>query len=271
MVTEEPVLRTETRGRVRILRLNRPGRKNALNEALGWAIVAALEEAARDDDVWVIGITGAGDGFCSGLDLGGEGGGEDDPSPLSAQGRLLDELGWVGRFPVLMRETCDKPVVAGVNGVAVGAGFSLAMAADIRLASSTARFLAGYSRAGTSPDGGLCYTLQQAMGYERALRFLLAQEIIGAEEALARGIVGEVVPADAFDERFESYLTELAGVSPIAARQTKRMLGRAAVATSIEAFAREELANARRGLQTEDSVEARKAILERRKPSFQGR
>lgn len=269
MSGQEPLLRTENRGRTRVLRLNRPEKKNALNQALGWAIVEALEEAARDEEVWVIGITGAGDGFCSGLDLAPDSG--EDSSPLSEQDRLLDDLGWVGRFPVLMRERCDKPIVAGVNGVAVGAGFSLAMATDIRLASSNARFLAGYSRAGTSPDGGLSYTLSQAIGYEGALRFLLEQEMIGADEALARGIVGEVVPHEEFDGRFVAYLEHLAGVSPIAARQTKRMLGRAVVATSVEAFAREELTYARRGLQTKDSAEARKAIMERRKPSFEGR
>jgi 2-(1,2-epoxy-1,2-dihydrophenyl)acetyl-CoA isomerase len=184
---------------------------------------------------------------------------------------LLDDLGWVGRFPVLMRDRCDMPVVAGVNGVAVGAGFSLAMSADIRLASRDARFLAGYSRAGTSPDGGLTWTLQQAIGYERALRFLLEQEFGGADEALARGIVGEVVEAGDFDARFAAYLDQLAAVAPIAARQTKRMLGRVATAANIEAHTREELGYARRGLSTEDSAEARKAILERRKPEFIGR
>jgi len=269
MPSESPVLLTEDRGRVRVLRLSRPEKKNALNAELGWAIALALERAARDDEVWVIGVTGAGDAFCSGLDLTAERG--EDPSPLSPQERLLDDLGWVGRFPVLMREVCDKPVVAGVNGVAVGAGFSLAMAADIRIASSRARFLAGYSRAGTSPDGGLSYTLSQAIGYERALRFLLEQEMVGADEALARGIVGEVVPELEFEERFAACLEHLAGVSPIALRQTKRMLGRAAVASSVEGFVREELVYARRGLATEDSVEARNAILERRKPSFRGR
>jgi 2-(1,2-epoxy-1,2-dihydrophenyl)acetyl-CoA isomerase len=270
MSAKEDVLVTETRGRVRVLRLNRPEKKNALNEALGWAIVDALEQAARDEDVWVIGITGAGNAFCSGLDLSPERGAA-DPSPLSPQDRLLDDLGWVGRFPVLMRDRCDKPVVAGVNGVAVGAGLSLAMSADIRLASSTARFLAGYSRAGTSPDGGLTWTLQQAIGYERALRFLLEQELIGADEALARGLVGEVVPEADFDARFAEYLEHLAGVSPIAARQTKRILGRASTAADLESHARDELAYARRGLSTEDSIEARKAILERRKPTFTGR
>ena len=265
-----PVLEIEQRDHVRVLRLNRPEKKNALSEELGWAIVAAVEEAAADDSVRVVGVTGAGDAFCSGLDL------SPSPeratsSPLSEQDALLDDLGWVSRFPLVMRARCDKPVVAGVNGVAVGAGFSLAMAADIRIASSSARFLAGYARAGTSPDGGLTWTLPQAIGYERAMRFLLGQQMHSADEAAALGIVGEVVPAEEFDSRFYAYCEELATVAPIAARQTKRLLGRSADIAALEAHVRDELVNARRGLDTEDGREAVQAIREKRQPVFRGR
>lgn len=264
------VLETADRGRVRILRLNRPEKKNALSEELGWAIVAAVQEAARDEDVWVVGITGEGSAFCSGLDLApGEEG--ESHSPLRGLDAQLDDLGWVGRFPVVLREQCDKPVVAGVNGVAVGAGFSLAMAADLRVASDGARFLAGYARAGTSPDGALSFTLTQAIGYERALRFLLEGRIHSAEEALALGIVSEVVPEEKFEARFLETCDALAEVAPIAVRQTKRMVHRASLASDLEAFAREELSNARRGLASEDSQEARRALMAKRKATFQGR
>ena len=265
-----PTLETEQHDFVRVIRLNRPERKNALNEELGWAIVEAIEDAARDDGVRVIGITGNGDGFCSGLDLGPPGA-PPRGLPLSPQEQILDDLGWVNRFPVCMRLHCDKPVVAGVNGVAVGAGFSLAMSADIRVASSTARFLAGYARAGTSPDGGLTWTLPQAIGYERALRFLLEQEMIGADRALSLGIVGEVVDAEGFGDHFVAYCERLAGVAPIASRQTKRMVGRATTPADLESHLRSEIAYARRGLSTEDGREALNAIREKRTPVFQGR
>ncbi len=268
-MTPAPVLEIVDRGFVRLLRLNRPARKNALNESLGWAIVSAVREAARDDAVRVVAVTGAGDAFCSGLDLG-----PGDPSgepPLSAQERIVDDLGWVNRFPLAMRVECEKPVVAGLNGAAVGAGFSLAMCADIRLASPAARFLAGYARAGTSPDGGLTWTLPQAIGYERAMRFLLEQEMVSAERALALGIVGEVVTGEDFEGRLLDYCERLASVAPIAVRQTKRMLGRASTSTSLEAHLREEIANARRGLATEDGREAVQAIREKRPPVFRGR
>ncbi|MCP4006886.1 MAG: hypothetical protein GY725_22125 [bacterium] len=269
MSNSDPLILTETFEHVRILKLNRPVKKNALTEDLGWAIIAAVEEAAREDEIWIIGITGAGDAFCSGLDLSARGRGE-SASPHSPQDELLDELGWVSRFPLVMRARCSKLVVGGINGVAVGAGLSLAMATDVRIANRRARFLAGYARAGTSPDGGLTFTLPQAMGYEGALRFLVEQEMISADEALKRGIVGEVVDDADFEARFLEYCTQLTGVSPIAARQTKRMLGAASTAIDLEAHLKIEIANARRGLQTEDSEEAIKAIMEKRKPVFRG-
>ncbi len=270
MSEQEDIVLIEDYERVRIVRMNRPNRKNALTEALGWAVVAAIEEAERDDDVWVIGLTGAGDAFCSGLDLAA---GRDAPreTPFSPQNDRLDDLGWVSRFPLVFRGQCSKLIVAGLNGVAVGAGFSLAMCADIRLASARARFLAGYARAGTSPDGGLTWTLPQAIGYERALRFLLEQEMVSAERALELGIVGEIVEADGFETRFLEYCQQLATLSPIAARQTKMMVGQGSGHMNLEAHLRVEIANARRGLATDDSKEAVRAIMEKRAPVFRGR
>jgi 2-(1,2-epoxy-1,2-dihydrophenyl)acetyl-CoA isomerase len=266
------VLDIETDGHVRFLRLNRPDRKNALTNELGWAIVEAVRAASADDTVRAIGIVGHGDAFCSGLDLAGSGDDDEKPTgPLTPHEQTVDDLGWVGRFPLTMRIECDKPVVAGLNGVAVGAGLSLAMSADLRIATASARFHPGYARVGTSPDGGLTWTLPQAVGYERALRFLLEQRMIGADEALALGMVGDVVADDEFHQRFTDYCHQMAAVAPVAARQTKRLLRAATVHTDLEAHAGNEIRWALRGLQTEDSAAAMEAMAAKSTPTFEGR
>lgn len=263
----EDVIRVEDAGRVRTIVLNRPGKKNALTHELAWGVVQAVERAAADDGVWVIAITGSGDSFCSGLDLGGPG---EDVSPLSPQARVMDDVALVGRFPLVLRQVCDKPVVAGLNGVAAGAGLSLAMAADMRLAARSARLIAGYPRIAASPDGGLTWTLPQAIGYERAMRFLLENRTVGADEALGLGMVGEVVDDARFPARLAEYCALLADRSPIASRLTKRGVARA-TAIDLEAHVRYELANIMRAFATEDAQEARRAFFEKRPPVFHGR
>ena len=252
---------------VRTLRLNRPEKKNALSDELAWGIVAAVEEAARDDSVWVIAITGTGDAFCSGLDLTGVG---ESASPLSAQTGFMDDISWVGRFALVLREVCDKPIVGGLNGVAAGAGLSLAMACDVRIGAERMRLIAGYPRIGGSPDGGLTWTLPQAIGYEQAMRFLLENRTVDADEALRLGFVGEVVADAAFDARLAEYCAFLAERSPIASRLTKRGVTRA-TRIDLEDQVRFELANIRRAFATKDAEEARKAFFEKRQPAFEGR
>jgi len=201
------------RDHVRTIVLNRPEKKNALTHELAWGIVAAVEDAARDDRVRVVALTGSGDAFCAGLDLADAGA---DASPLSAQGRLLDDVSWVGRFALVLRLVCDKPVVAGLNGVAAGAGLAIAMAADCRLMARSARLIAGYPRIGAPPDGGLTHTLPQAIGYEAAMRFLLENAVVEADEALRLGFVGEVVDDDRFEARLVEYCALLAERAPLA-------------------------------------------------------
>ena len=261
------VLIISDNARVRTLRLNRPEKKNALSDELAWGIVAAVEEAARDDSVWVIAITGTGDAFCSGLDLTGSGEGA---SPLSPQAQFMDDISWVGNFALVLREVCDKPIVGGLNGVAAGAGLSLAMACDMRIGAQRMRLIAGYPRIGGSPDGGLTWTLPQAIGYEQAMRFLLENRTVDAGEALRLGFVGEIAPDDTFDARLAEYCAFLAERSPIASRFTKRGITRA-TRIDLEDQVRFELANIRRAFATNDASEAREAFFEKRAPVFEGR
>ncbi len=261
-------IRIENKGHVRTIIMNRPSVKNALNETLAWGLIGALEDAASDDSVWVIAITGTGDAFCSGLDLSGPG---SAASPLSGQGQQLDDLGWVGRFLITIRQNCDKPVVGGINGVAVGAGLGLAMATDARIISKSARLMAGYTRIGGSPDAGLTITLPQVMGYEKALRFMMENRTVQGKEAKKLGMAGEVTADDALAERLQDYCQELCQWSPITLRLLKRGLVQSLETTDMKAQLRYELANIRRAFTSDDAKEARLAFMEKRKPVFTGK
>jgi 2-(1,2-epoxy-1,2-dihydrophenyl)acetyl-CoA isomerase len=177
----------------------------------------------------------------------------------------------VVRLVTGIRVDCEKPVIASIGGIAIGAGLSLALCADMRIASSKARFHPGYARAGSSPDCGLSWTLPQAIGHERAMRFLLDPKMVGADEALALGLVGEVVPAERFEEAFLAYCRKIAEVAPLASRQTKRLVTRAGLLGDLEGHLREEVELAVRALSSQDGREAIKAILQKRKPEFTGR
>jgi len=254
-------------GHVRTITLNRPEKKNAINNALAWGVIGAVDEAAKIDDVWVIAITGSGDSFCAGLDLSSS----ERFTPHSPQSAQLDDIGWVGQFLLAIRKRCDKPVVGGINGVAVGAGLGLAMATDVRLVSRSARMMAGYTRIGGSPDAGLTITLPQAMGYERAMRFMMENRTVLGEEAVALGMAGEVVNEDHFAQRLAAYCQELCQWSPITLRLLKRGMTKSMETTDLEQQLRYEVANIRIAFSSDDAKEARKAFFEKRKPVFVGR
>jgi enoyl-CoA hydratase/carnithine racemase len=259
-------LEIENDGRLRVLRLNRPERKNALNGELLEAIVGAVRDAAHDPDVWALALTGNGDAFCSGLDLATDSDQDDDAERTSAPDSGADN------FPMVMRVECEKPILAGVNGVAVGIGVSLAMAADIRIAAPSARFHPGYARVATSPDGGATLTISQALGYESAMRFFLEQRMVSAAEARDIGLVGEVTESDAeFDDRFLAYGQMLAAIAPIAAQQTKRLVSRVTTPADLPAHLEEEIRLALHGLSSEDSREAIRAMMTKETPHFEGR
>ncbi|MBQ73535.1 MAG: hypothetical protein CMQ20_00765 [Gammaproteobacteria bacterium] len=257
----EPVLIEETHGNVRILTLNRTAKKNALSNQLVSAIVNAMDRANEDVDIRVIGITGAGDTFCAGADL----------SPTNKRDRATDTIETTVQLVTGIRLRCQKPVIAGLNGLAIGAGLSLAMCCDIRMASSAATFHPGYARVGTSPDCGLTWSLPHAVGYERAMRFLLEVEFIDAQQALAIGLIGEVTPADSFAQAFLAYCQKIAEVAPLAASQTKLQVSQLGLPEDLEALVRSELRYTGKGLASDDGKEAVRAIFEKRKPEFTGK
>ena len=255
------------RGHVRTITLNRPEKKNALNLQLAWGVIEAVDAAARDDNVWVVALTGSGDAFSAGLDLGGS----EPYSPHSPMTAQLDDIGWVGNFLLAIRKRCDKPVVGGINGVAVGAGLGLAMATDVRLVARSARLMAGYTRIGGSPDAGLTITLPQAMGYERAMRFMMENRTLVGDEAVAWGMAGEAVDDAQFTDRLAAYCDQLCAWSPITLRLLKRGIVKSYENADMEQQLRYEVGNIRIAFGSEDGKEARRAFLEKRPPKFQGR
>ncbi|HLV25357.1 MAG TPA: enoyl-CoA hydratase-related protein [Gemmatimonadales bacterium] len=228
-----PVLLTSTASGVCTITLNRPDRLNAVNSDLAVALPAALREAAGDDTVRVVVITGAGRGFCAGLDLK-----EPAGIPATSVAERLDPNMWVGRWARAVTE-CDKPVIAAVNGVAAGAGLALALACDIRLLAASARLAPGYMRIGLSPDAGMSWFLPRLAGMGRAMELLLTARELDAAEAQAMGLASMVVPDESLVEQVSELAARLAASSPIALALTKRAVIQGMSATLEQQLARE--------------------------------
>ena len=266
----ESVLLEETQGNVRILRLNRPEKKNALSGELTRALVGAIDKANEDYNIRVIGITGVGDTFCAGADLSPSNSHNSAVKDKAVKNSTENTIERAVQLVTGIRVRCQKPVIAGLNGLAIGAGLSLAMCCDMRMASSAATFHPGYARVGTSPDCGLTWSLPQAMGHEQAMRFLLEAEFITAQQALNVGMIGEVIPAVSFTESFLAYCQKIAQVAPLAASQTKLQVAQVGLPNDLEALVRDELRYTAKGLASKDGKEALRAIFEKRQPEFTG-
>ena len=249
---------------VRTITLNRPERLNAVNPRLAEELPRAIDDAAQDDAVRVVVITGAGRGFCSGLDL--------SEPPRLPEGDLrarLDPLAWVGRW-VLTAVQCEKPLIAAINGSAAGAGFGLALACDVRLLARGTRVTAGYVRRGLSPDAGVSYMLPRLIGLSRASEILLTGRDVDADEAQRIGLVAAVFDDATFAADALAYAERLAGGPPIALALTKRLLASTFDVTLDEHLAR-ELAAIKTCFASQDVGEALRAFGEKRAPVFRGR
>ncbi|MFN8537119.1 MAG: enoyl-CoA hydratase/isomerase family protein [Thermomicrobiales bacterium] len=248
---------------VRTLTLNRPDVLNAINTVLADELPAAIQEASGDEAVRVLVITGAGRGFCSGLDLV-EASQRDRSAPVNPR-RRLDDLGWVGR-QALALVNCDKPVIAAINGVAAGAGFGLMLGADIRLISANATLTTGYVRRGLSPDAGVTYFLPRLVGLSRATELILTARDFARRRR--SGSNGEPhSPGREFRGGGHDYAE--AGRRAMIAL-TKRLLVES-LETDITAQLRGEIALIGICFTTEDTREAMRAFIERRQPRFEGK
>lgn len=250
-------LRHELADGVATLTLNRPDSLNALNADLRRSLAAAIKAARGDDAVRVVVITGAGRGFCAGADLRV---GDDQRRFRRA---LTDEYNPL----ITALRTLPKPVIASVNGVAAGAGVSLAFAADVVIASEEAKFVPAFARIGLVPDTGLARTLVRALGRHRAFEILLGERQLTAEAAQEAGLVGAVVPADRLAEATRELAQRLAAGPRRAIGLTKRLINAAEDATLAESLALEAALQELAG-RGEEHAEGVAAFAEKREPRF---
>ena len=243
--------------------LNRPERKNAftLDMVEQWAQI--LVDARTDPDVHVLVVTGAGSAFCSGVDL--DLNYAEPPTPLRRKRNLQER---VHRVPLAL-EDLDKPVIAAVNGLAVGAGMDMALMCDMRILARSARMSEGYIRVGTVPADGGCYYLPRLVGTAKALELLLTGDFVSAEEAVRLGIANQVVDDDDFPGAVATLAAKIAGASPLAVRAIKRATyqsARSDLRTALDLISSHMAVFA----STADAAEALAAFRDKRPPTFTG-
>ena len=264
-------------GRVATVTLNRPDKLNAWTRNMEQEVRRAMQQAAADDQVRVVVLTGAGRGFCAGADMSLlQDVVERRVHPLpetpaeaaapNGDGARADFQRQYSYFPAI-----PKPVLAAINGPAVGLGLIIAMYCDLRFASEEARFGTAFARRGLIAEYGLAWLLPHIVGHANAMDLLLSARMIGAQEALRMGLVNQVLPAANFLDGVYAYANELAEkVSPRSMKVIKRQVYEAMFQTLGQALdtATEEM---RASLQCEDFKEGVAHFLEKRAPAFQGR
>lgn len=249
-------------GPVRTITMSNPGVKNAVPED-GWGQLAAAFDAFDDADVRVLVLTGADGEFCAGADLQRER--PDVPSAaVNAQ-----RMGATVNRAALALHRVNKPTIAAVDGVAVGAGMNLALGCDMLIATDRARFSEIFARRGLTLDFGGTWLLPRLVGLQRARELALTGRIVHAEEALRIGLATEVVAPDALIERAIAVAVELAAGAPLAQTFIKRGLDRSSAMTFEQALAFEEYAQGLL-LASDDVREGARAFIEKRSPRFGG-
>ena len=245
---------------VLVLTLNRPEKLNAITGELLDALYAALKEGEEDREVRALLLTGAGRAFSAGQDLTEFGDRKPDyEAHLRRYNRVVEALSGL-----------EKPLVVAVNGVAAGAGMSLALWGDLRLAAVGASFTTAFVRIGLVPDSGLSFLLPRLVGLAKAQELLLLSPRLSAEEALALGLVHRVVPAEKLMEEALSLAKELAQGPTRAYALTKKLLLETYRLSLTEALALEAVLQGQAG-PTQDHAEGVRAFREKRPPRFQGR
>ena len=247
--------------------LNRPDRRNAFTFPMIREWERLLRDAKNDDDVRVLVLTGAGDkAFCSGVDLSSISNANPDLTPLQRKQQLHEDIHRVA----LALEDLDKPIIASINGVAVGAGLDMALMCDMRVMSTSARVSEGYVKVGLTPGDGGAYYLPRIVGTSKALELLLTGDFIDAEEALRIGLVNRIAAPEDLQQQTTRLARVIADHPPVTIRMIKRATYQSAntdLRTALDLISSHFAVVAA----TEDAAEALKAMTDKRTPQYRGR
>ena len=256
----------EVKDKVATITLNRPDKLNAFTGDMIDAWQKSLAEAQADDSVNVVIVTGAGRAFCSGGDVGRMRRDGEAPGALDGKNSLWEG---VHRVPKQL-EQMDKPVIAMVNGLAVGAGMGMSVMCDLRIAAESARFSTGYVRVGLVPGDGDTYFLPRLVGAAKALELLWTADFIEAPEALRIGVVQRVVPDAQLKEATYALAKQIADGPQVPIRMIKRLVYQS---LKLDLRTHLDLVSSHMSIvrQTTDHAEGVAAFKEKRPPKFQGR
>lgn len=264
MTTEKPYTLVEKSGHIAIITMNRPERMNAFRMHDRIELAEVCRKIGRDPDVRVAILTGAGRGFCSGADV--------VTQTVTANAGLNVREQFIDPIGIFIKDIYDfeKPLIAAVNGAAVGAGLSIALAADIRIAGASARFITAWVDRGLVPDAGGSYFLPRAIGLSRAAEMVFTSDTVDAAMAEKVGLVSRVVPDDQLMAEARALAEKIAEKPPIVLIHAKRNL-RLGVETPLERHLLFESAALRGINQTQDFQEAFSSFREKRKPTYKGK
>ncbi len=256
----------EIEEQVAVVTLNRPDKLNAISPELHEEIMQACRQLGEDDGVRVVIWTGAGRGFCSGVDLtAARPQGEHQP-----RSERIDEYGWVGRQAIEIYRNLNKPTIAAVNGVAAGAGMSLALACDMRVGSASSRFKTVFIERSLSPDSGMSFFLPRIVGASRAFDLVYTSRFVDADEAYRIGLLDRLVPAESLLDEAKELARQIAFWPPVAMQMSKRVMQR-----GMESDLEEQLRYETHGIvfgrrAPHDVEEAAASFREKRPPDFTG-